>query len=162
MARPDAAEVYPGLLIGSAPGTRQRRALVKSGVTIVVDMRDEARDEDCRWPPEVTLVRSPVVDRMAPEIGSLTALADWIAGNVSSGRNVFVHCHAGIGRSATVICAVLVSMGWSLTDAYNRLREVRPSVAPTDVQLQLLRAFEHQSRSRPAPASPPGDSDHGR
>ena len=32
-------------------------------------------------------------------------------------------------------------MGWSLTDAYQRVLEVRPEAAPTDGQLGVLRVF---------------------
>ena len=40
-----------------------------------------------------------------------------------------------------VVCAALVMMGWSLTDAYQRVLEVQPEAAPTDGQLGILRVF---------------------
>jgi protein-tyrosine phosphatase len=60
---------------------------------------------------------------------------------VKQGHEVLVHCHAGVERTPTVVCAALVMMGWSLTDAYQRVVEVRPEAAPTDGQLSTLRAL---------------------
>jgi hypothetical protein len=40
-----------------------------------------------------------------------------------------------------VVCAALVTMGWSLNEAYLRVLEVRPEASPTDGQLAVLRAF---------------------
>ena len=54
---------------------------------------------------------------------------------------VLVHCHAGVERTPMVVCAALLVMGWTLTDAYQRVVEVRPESAPTDGQLATLRAF---------------------
>lgn len=143
-ARPDAAEVSPGLLIGSAPGPRQRRALVRAGVTVVVDLRAETGEKAGDWPPEVEVVHWPIIDRMAPALPQLRALSDWVGLRISHGHKVFVHCHAGVGRSATVVCGVLVGMGWSLGDAFRALRACRPVAAPTDVQLDVLTELERQ------------------
>jgi protein-tyrosine phosphatase len=60
---------------------------------------------------------------------------------VKEGNDVLVHCQAGVERTPTVVCAALVMMGWSLTEAYQRVLEVRPEAAPTDGQLAVLRAL---------------------
>ena len=60
---------------------------------------------------------------------------------VKQGHEVLVHCHAGVERTPTVVCAALMMMGWSLTEAYQRVLEVRPEAAPTDGQLGVLRVF---------------------
>jgi hypothetical protein len=54
------------------------------------------------------------------------------------------------------VCATLVVMGWSLTEAYQRVLEVRPEAAPTDGQLTVLRALSAQFAARGASASTQG------
>jgi hypothetical protein len=39
-----------------------------------------------------------------------------------------------------VVCAALLMMGSSLTDAYQRVVEVRPEAAPTDATLRAFAA----------------------
>ena len=57
--------------------------------------------------------------------------------------NVFVHCRAGISRSATAVIAYLVQEEhWILRDAIDHVRTARPSVAPNLGFLVLLMGIE--------------------
>jgi hypothetical protein len=54
-----------------------------------------------------------------------------------------------------VACAALVVMGWSLSNAYQRVLEARPGSAPTDGQLETLRRLAEdlrKSQNAPCPA----------
>jgi protein-tyrosine phosphatase len=77
-------------------------------------------------------------------LDQLRDLAAAVSSYVRQGREVLVHCHAGVERTPTAVCATLVTMGWSLTDAYQRVLEVRPESAPTDGQLATLRALANE------------------
>jgi len=72
---------------------------------------------------------------------------------VNQGHDVLVHCHAGIERTPTVVCAALLLMGWSLPEAYQRVVAVRPEAAPTEGQLAALRAFATEVSRRTNPES---------
>jgi Dual specificity phosphatase, catalytic domain len=136
----DAARVIPGLSMGSAASARHAARLMRDGIDCVVDLREEGSGV-FRWPPEVLVRRVPLVDHGTPSADELRAAAATVSSLVGQGHEVLVHCHAGIERTPMVVCAALVMMGWSLTDAYQRVLEVRPEAAPTDGQLGVLRVF---------------------
>jgi protein-tyrosine phosphatase len=94
-----------------------------------------------QWPPQVLVRHIPLEDHGTPTIEELRDAAVTVSSLVREGHDVLVHCHAGVERTPMVVCAALVMMGWSLTDAYQRVVEVRPEAAPTDGQLATLRAF---------------------
>jgi protein-tyrosine phosphatase len=73
---------------------------------------------------------------------------------VGQGHEVLVHCHAGVERTPTVVCAALVMMGWTLAEAYQRVLDVRPEAAPTDGQLAVLRALSAELSVRGDSAPP--------
>ncbi len=142
----DASEVMPGLLVGSAPGAAQCAELSRRGVTLVVDLRAEVANEG-HWPPGVTVRRMPVVDHRAPDIAELNGLAREVVEAIRRGEVVLLHCHAGMGRAATAACAVLMELGYGLTDAYTAVRSARPVIAPTDSQIALLRRIDAARRA---------------
>ena len=76
-----------------------------------------------------------------PRPRNWSSLPSTVADLVKQGHHVLVHCHAGVERTPMVVCAALVVMGWSLTEAYQRVLEARPEASPTDGQLEALRAF---------------------
>ena len=61
------------------------------------------------------------------------------------GEATFVHCAAGISRSATVAIAyVMVMQGLSVRDAYDYVRARRPAIAPNENFLQQLYQLDEQ------------------
>lgn len=79
------------------------------------------------------------------EMDALKAI-EWIAHRVKSGKRVFVHCHAGMGRSATLATCYLIACGLTLEEALKTLRERHPQTSPTKAQLEFLRKFESKYR----------------
>eukprot|EP01137_Pigoraptor_chileana_P010759 Opistho-2@60763 len=64
----------------------------------------------------------PSWDGMAPTVDQIDAAVLFVKDMRSQGRPVLVHCAFGIGRSSTVMCAVLTAMGmcpnWEAAYAY--------------------------------------------
>jgi protein-tyrosine phosphatase len=152
--RPDAVRLIPGLWMGSAPSPRHAVRLARHGIDFVVDLREEGVEVG-HWPPQVLVRHVPLVDHGAPSLEELRDAAATVSALVQRGHEVLVHCHAGIERTPMVVCAALVTMGWSLTDAYQRVLEVRPEAAPTDAQLAVLRALSAELSARGDSASTP-------
>ena len=142
-----AARVIPGLWMGSAPATRQAGRLARDGIDCVVDLREEGAEVG-HWPPEVLVRHVPLVDHGTPTVAELHDAAATVSALVQQGHEVLVHCHAGVERTPMVVCAALVMLGWSLTDAYQLVLEVRPEAAPTDGQLAVLRALSVELAAR--------------
>ena len=140
-AHVDGAPVVPGLWVGAAPDRRQVRRLVRDGIDAVVDLRSERNESDDVWPSEVEVVRVGLQDHGSPTVDELRAAAQAVSGLMHRGREVFLHCHAGLERSPTVACATLLLQGWPLNEAFRRVTESRPRALPTDGQLAALRAL---------------------
>jgi atypical dual specificity phosphatase len=145
--RPDAVRVIPGLWIGSAAAARHASRLAREGIDCVVDLREEGADAG-HWPAGVLVTHVPLVDHGAPTVEELRDTASTVYVLVCQGHEVLVHCHAGVERTPMVVCAALLLMGWSLTEAYQRVLEARPESAPTDGQLATLRALAGELSSR--------------
>jgi protein-tyrosine phosphatase len=126
--------------MGSAASIRHPARLSRDGIDCVVDLREEGADVR-EWPPKILICHIPLADHGTPTIEALEAAATVVADLVKQGHGVLVHCQAGIERSPMVVCAALVTMGWTLTEAYQRVVEVRPEAAPTDGQLAALRTL---------------------
>jgi hypothetical protein len=138
--RPDAARVIPGLWVGSAPSVRQARRLANGGISVVVDLRREG-GAPTTWPETVRVVQIPFEDHGTPTVGEVSSAASRISRLLRDGEEVLVHCRAGLERSPTIVCAVLMLQGWSLADAYRRVAEARAGAAPTEGQLGVLRSL---------------------
>jgi protein-tyrosine phosphatase len=138
----DAAEIVPGLYIGAAPDRRSTSALVRAGVSHVMDVRADAAQDRARWPAEVSVEFRGLIEYAAPAVETLAAIADKIAGLMASGTTVFVHCREGIQR------APMVATGWSLADAFRIVSTRRPITAMSAAQLQVLRELEAIYRAR--------------
>jgi protein-tyrosine phosphatase len=137
--RVDAVRVVPGLWLGAAPDRRQAQALTRDGIDAVVDLRTEVSETDEQWPPGVEVVRVGLEDHGSPTLEELRLAAQTTSDLMRRGREVLVHCHAGLERSPTVACATLILQGWPLNDAFRRVTEVRPRARPTDGQVAALR-----------------------
>ena len=126
--------------MGSAPDKRQAARLARDGIDCVVDLRQEGTIIG-DWPQQVVVRHVALVDHGTPTLERLREIAATVAGLVERRHEVLVHCQAGIERTPMVTCAALLTMGWSLADAYQRVLEVRSDSAPTDGQLATLRAL---------------------
>jgi dual specificity phosphatase 12 len=53
-----------------------------------------------------------------------------ITAAVQQGGKILVHCHAGISRSPGIVCAYLMSIGFSWDEALDIVRRARPQAYP--------------------------------
>jgi protein-tyrosine phosphatase len=124
------------------------RALAANGINAVVDLRAERIGVDAAWAGDVKVCVVPLVDHGAPTQEELAAAAAALVTLLGAGREVLVHCHAGIERAPTVACAALVLLGWTLGDAFVAVTAARPASRPTDGQVEALREFAVARRAR--------------
>lgn len=138
-------QVAPWLHIGPGLTAEGYAQLRERGVTHVVDLRAEASDDAAmmerlgfRW------MRYPVRDREAPTHEQLEALLAWLEADAETNTEqaLYVHCHAGLGRTPSVAMALLMQHDLSLAEAHRMVLAVRPECAPTAAQLAWLEAVE--------------------
>lgn len=128
--------------------------LCKGGVCLIhreefkkLDIKFELNlsQEENELPPkdlEVGYLWLPVVDGHAPTQLQLCIGTAAIHEVVENGKNVYVHCKNGHGRSPTMVAAYLVRyQGYSLEDALKLIKEKREEVHIEEAQFEALKLF---------------------
>ena len=166
--------VVPGkVLAGEHPGgtnveaTRERlQRLIAAGVECFMDLTDprELKPYDPELPFSIEYLRKPIGDHGIPaKRAHMIEILDCIQDAVESGRCVYVHCRAGIGRTGMVIGCLLVERGLqgeAALDELNRLWQQSErsknwgSVPETDQQVAFVRAWKPQLGLGTAGAAP--------
>ena len=127
--------VLPGqLLAGEYPGGRSRddtrvrlKQLIDAGVECFIDLTHphELERYDIELPLGVEYLRKPIRDHGLPEKPEhMAEILDCIHDSLQSGRMVYVHCHAGIGRTGTVVGCFLVERGFEAEKALDQLNRL--------------------------------------
>ena len=144
------------------------RAWRDAGIDVVVSLLepDEEADLDLARESASSTVSGlsfralPIPDRGVPSSREAVAqLADQIVEALRSGKTVVVHCRQGIGRSAMMVAAALITGGLSAETSVNAIRESRGLEVPeTQAQRQWISDFSAWlSRRRTAQQRHPAD-----
>jgi hypothetical protein len=134
------SQITPYLHVGGQYRRRGWPRLAARGITSVVNLRIEFDDEEEGIAPSLYLYL-PTIDDDAPTLEHLDAGARFITERVSDGGGAYVHCGSGVGRAATLAAAYLISTGLTADQAWARIREVRPFIRPSQVQLEQIERF---------------------
>src|ERR1700722_7905802 len=154
--------VVPGkVLAGEHPGGTTREAtlerlqrLFAAGVECFIDLTEpgELKPYDVELPFSVEYLRKPIRDHGIPaQRLHMAEILDCIHDAVQSGRCVYVHCRAGIGRTGMVIGCLLMERGLAgdaALDELNRLWQFSErsqswgSVPETDEQVAFVRKWK--------------------
>ena len=145
------------LVVGGAIPPRSYRRLKEMGVTAVIDLREEARDdEDALRALGIELLYLPATDRYAASQEQMRRGAEWALARIEAGGQVYAHCKHGVGRGPLMGLAIMVGQGMTASEALRRMRSQRWQAAPNDRQLAALVEFERAWSGRPAPLDPAG------
>ena len=146
------AWITPSLAQGSRFTRAQVGGLARSGITSVLDVREEARDDEALLAQYgLRLCHVPMTDRAPPTQSQLKRAVKWVMGELADDRKVYIHCQSGVGRSVCVACAVLVRMGYGLPQAYEAVRRKRPEAVISEKQVEALRRYADSLSTRPSP-----------
>jgi len=134
--RPNADFITPWLATGGdlhadpALAMADLVLLDEAGVTHILDLRVEWSDEAfvAEHAPHITYVHLGVDDagQAMPDEwfdAGVDLAADVVAG---TDAKLLAHCHMGINRGPSMAYAILLSQGWSVTDALDDIRDARP------------------------------------
>ena len=145
------------LVVGGAIPTRAYRRLKDMGVTAVIDLREEARDdEEALEALGIELLYLPATDRYAASQEQMRRGVEWALARIERGGQVYAHCKHGVGRGPLMGLAIMVARGMTASEALRRMRSQRWQAAPNDRQLAALVQFERDWTGRSAPLDPAG------
>jgi hypothetical protein len=165
--------VLPGsLLAGEYPSgiseadTRERlRRLFDAGIDFFLDLTEagERPEYQSRLPPDVDYLRTAILDASVPQgPAQMRAIQRQLQTALGAGRHVYVHCRAGIGRTATVIGCYLADQGLDGAEALSQLNRLWqpcaralnwPVVPQTRQQAEFIRRWPQHRQTL---AQPPG------
>lgn len=139
--------VDPGALAGTpGPGVirdikEDLRALARMGITTLVTMRTTPIPGGATEQFGIDNIYFPVRDMHAPEMAPTLELCQRLERHIHEGGVVAVHCKAGLGRTGTLLAAVLILRGLDARSAIDQVRAVEPRYIQAERQEDFLFAF---------------------
>lgn len=117
--------------------------LQRQGIGAVMNLCAERQDDLTRLAEAgMEYLWLPVIDTCAPTFEQISHGVNWIERQLPAGHSIYIHCAAGIGRSATMLaCWYIYARGMSVYEALRFLKARHPQVALTRRQLRRLQAF---------------------
>jgi len=127
------------------------RWLKQSGVDVVVSLLESSEiagfelgyEKEACLAQGISFLSFPITDRSVPSSKQETLVfAQSLYDLLHSGRNVAIHCLAGIGRSTIVAACVLLLNGLTIDDALVRIERARGCRVPdTPEQREWITQF---------------------
>jgi protein-tyrosine phosphatase len=143
--------VEPGrLLAGPYPGSpdpaqmnQRLNRLVAAGITLFIDLtHDYEREAYASLLPDgVQHQRLSVEDFSVPSREHMLTILDTLDAALAEGKNVYVHCWGGIGRTGTVIGCYWVRHGMTGAAALQAVEQRRHTHSPETDEQRLM--IEH-------------------
>jgi atypical dual specificity phosphatase len=129
--------------LGGVPMFDDLERLHGQGVRAVINLCAERQDNPHRLQQaRMEYLWLPVVDAFPPTLEQIRSGVAWIAQQMDAGRMVYVHCAAGVGRSATLLaCWYVYTSGMGVPQALRFIKMRRPQVTLTRRQTQRVQEF---------------------
>lgn len=115
------------------------RSLREAGVDVVISLLepqevaelDITEEEAICKASKISFMSFPITDRRVPSSKQeALRFADSISNLLRDGKNVVIHCAAGIGRSSLIAACVLMISGVGVDEALQRIEKARGCSVP--------------------------------
>jgi hypothetical protein len=128
----DSYWVVPGRLLAGSHPAAHVDALLDAGIGSFVDLTQAAQPlapYAGALAPRARWQGFPIVDYSVPGAALMRGIVRAIDADLAAGLSVYVHCHAGVGRTGTAIGCWLVEQGLSGDEALALIAAKRRVVA---------------------------------
>ena len=123
--------------------TRDLEALERVGTRLLVTLTEE-------WRPDAEIIGKygmeslyvPIPDLAPPTIEQARETCEYVSKFSARGEATVFHCHAGKGRTGTLLTSMLIWNGQSSDDAITYARSQNPKWIETESQLAFLAEFD--------------------
>lgn len=115
--------------------------LHRAGIRAVVSLLNLPQDADVYESAGFNFLCLPIPDGHAPSTEQAVGFVRFVTQQLAAERPVAVHCHAGLGRTGTMLAAYLIHRGETAEAAIRRVREAEPAAIETPLQVQFLHEF---------------------
>jgi atypical dual specificity phosphatase len=117
------------------------KALKRVGVTVLVTLTESPMDKEILDEYEIRNVFFPIDDMGSPNIEDAKKLCYRISRLLQKDEVVAMHCKAGLGRTGTMLAAMLIWDGLSALEALENTRRIEPRWVQSDDQVAFLEMF---------------------
>ncbi|HEY1016750.1 MAG TPA: dual specificity protein phosphatase [Herpetosiphonaceae bacterium] len=148
---PNVDRITDQLFVGGFIDQHDWAALAAMGVTVDINLQAERADRFGAVPPEAYLWL-PTADHTAPDMRALHTGVAFARAAITQNQKIFIHCHAGMGRSALLCAAILVSEGRSAAEAWQIVKAGRKVANLNIWQREALEAFSQEWQQKQAAA----------
>lgn len=146
--------LVPGLLGGCPrPGAtrniqRDYEALQRVDTRLLVTLTQEWQADKVQLATYgIESFFAPIPDFHPPTLKQADLICERALAFTLAGQAVVFHCHAGKGRTGTLLAAMLIYAGLDSQSAIRQTRSQNPSWIETESQLDFLEAFARHRRS---------------
>lgn len=115
--------------------------LHRAGIRAVASLVNSPSEHSVYATAGLQFLCLPVPDGRPPtstQVDDFCAFANAI---ITDGGAVAVHCHAGLGRTGTMLAAYLIRHGTSAAEAIRTVRQAEPAAIETTRQVEFLHAL---------------------
>jgi protein-tyrosine phosphatase len=132
--------VEEGLYISDLPTAYNKKKLKELGITHILCT---IMGVEAYYPKEFKYKNIHTRDIKSENISKyFNECSEFISNSIKEGGKVLVHCSYGISRSASIVIAYMIDEGYSYSEAYEKLEEVRPIINPNEgFRKQLLKYY---------------------
>ena len=128
--------------IGSTDGIKLRlRWLIGQGINFIMDLT-ESGEADVDYPIfiqneaatsgiQITYQRFPIQDWHSPSQEKMVEILETIDGALSEGKNTYLHCYGGLGRTGMTVGCYLVRRGYPGNEALAMIMKLRSEIPGT-------------------------------
>lgn len=144
------SRVTDSIYVGPQHRVNGKHALERAGITHIINLRSEFDDRSYGLTigeaQSDTYCYLPTIDDDPISAEDIETGIAFIGSAIENGGKVYIHCSAGVGRAPSMAAAFLISKGCGTEEALELIRQARPFIKPTAVQISALKLFEREVR----------------